>query len=66
MLINQEYYWLNLTKSIKVYVKSRNIYLILKIIKQKFYNNLQLMLILTHYWKNFSIDIVIKFSFSTN
>lgn len=40
ILINQKSYEQNLRKDIKVYVKDCNFYLSSKIIKNKFYNNL--------------------------
>ena len=39
-LINPKYYWLSFKKDVKTYIKSYNVYLILKMVRHKPYNNL--------------------------
>ncbi len=65
-LIAGKYYRLTLQKNIKVYVKEYNIYLALKVVCHKSYNNLQLLSILTYQWKNFSIEFDTSLLVSTN
>lgn len=44
-----KYYWLQLKKDVKSYVKGYNICLAIKTVKHKLYNDLQSMLIPTYY-----------------
>lgn len=55
--VGQKYHWLRLSKDIEAYIKGCNICLGLKAIKQKPYSNFQLLLISTHQWKDFLIDL---------
>lgn len=65
-LIGQKYYSSSLRKDVKTYIKSCDVFLALKMVRHKPYNNLQTMLILTHHQKDLLIDFVIGFSISTN
>lgn len=55
-----------LCQNIESYFKECNIYLALKVIKYKFYSNLQLLLILTNWSKDLSIYFLIGLFISTN
>lgn len=57
-LIAWKYYWLSFWKDVKAYVKGCNICLASKTIRHKLYSDLQSLLILTHQWKDLSIDFV--------
>ena len=57
-LVSWKYYWLNLKKDVKVYIKGCDVCLTSKAVKYKPYRDLQSLSILTHQWKNFSIDFV--------
>lgn len=50
----------------KAYVQGCDICLALKAIKHKPYGDLQFMLVLTHRWKNLSMDSVISLPISTD
>lgn len=47
-LVARKYYWPTSQKVIETYVKGYNVYLILKIVQHKLYNNFQLLLIQTY------------------
>ena len=47
-LINLKYYCLSFLKNVKIYVQDCNICLAFKVIKHKFYNDLQALPILIH------------------
>lgn len=47
-LISQKYYWLSLKKNFETYIKGCNVCLSLKIMRDKLYNNLQLLFLLSN------------------
>ena len=57
-LIARKYYWPMLQQDIEAYVKSCDVYLVLKAVGHKPYGDLQLLPVLTHWWKDLSIDFV--------
>lgn len=65
-LITWKYYGETPQHDIETYVKEYDIYLASKAMRQKFYRNQQLLLALTHCWKNLSIDFVIGLPISSN
>lgn len=65
-LIGRKYYQPNLQKNVEVYIKDCNICLFAKKVKYKPYDKLQLLLISTYCYKNFSIDFVTRLLISTN
>lgn len=65
-LIGHKYYWLSSKKDVKVYVKGCIIYLSLKTIWQKSYNNLQLLPILTYWLDNLLINFITRLLILTN
>lgn len=64
--INQKHYWLSFKKNAEVYVKDHNVYLALKTVKHKPYDDFQLLSIPTYCWKDFSIDFITGLPISTN
>ena len=65
-LIGQKYYWPSLRKDIEAYIKSCDICLRSKAIRHKLYSNLQSLIILTYWWKNLSMDFVMRLPISTD
>lgn len=65
-LIARSYYWLMLYQDIDAYIKDWDIYLALKTVHRKFYNNFQAFLVCTHYWTNLLINFVTSLPISTN
>ena len=57
-LIAQKYYWPTLRRDVKDYIRGCNIYLALKAVWHKPYNDLESLPIPTHHWKNLSMDFV--------
>ena len=51
---------------IEDYMKGCNIYLALKIVKQKLYSDLQFLLVSIHCWKNLLMDFITDLSILTN
>ena len=47
--IKQKYYWSSLQRDIKAFIKGYDVYLGLKIVRHKPYNNLQSLPMLTHW-----------------
>ena len=64
-LVSQKYYWPNLWRDIEAYVKGCYICLSSKIVRHKSYGNLQSLSILTHRWKDLSMDFVTGLPIST-
>ena len=65
-LIARKYYWPMLQQDAEAYVKGCDIYLAAKAVCYKLYENLQLLLVPTHWWKNLSIDFVIGLPISAD
>ncbi len=65
-LIAKKHYWPTLRQDVKVYVKSCNVYLALKVVCHKPYKNLQTVPVPSHWWKNLSIDFFTSFLISAN
>lgn len=65
-VINRKYYWPSLKRDVKTYVKGYDVFLALKTIKHKPYNDLQSIQIPTYYWKNLFIDFVTGLLISTD
>ena len=65
-LINRKYYWPSLRKNVEAYIKGYNVCLGLKTIRHKPYDYLKFLSILTHSWKNLSIDFVTRLPISND
>ena len=65
-LIARKYYWPTLCRDVEAYVKGCNICLASKVVCHKPYGDLQSLPILTHWWKDLSIDFIIDFTVSVN
>ena len=65
-LLVQKYFWPLLWHDVEAYVKGCDIYLVLKAVRHKPYNNLQSLPIPTHQWKDLSIDFVTGLPISIN
>ena len=57
-LVGRKYYWPSLRKDVKNYVRGCDLYLASKIVRHKFYRDLQSLPVSTHQWKNLSMDFV--------
>ena len=57
-LVGRKYYWSSLRKDVEAYVKSCNVFLSSKTVRHKLYGDLQALPVLTHQWKNLSMDFV--------
>ena len=57
-LISRKYYWPSMRKDVESYVQGCDIGLALKAIKHKPYGDLQFLPILTHRWKDLSMDFM--------
>ena len=57
-LVGRKYYWPSLRKDVKSYVQGCDVCLALKAVRHNSYGNLQFLSILTHWWKDFSMDFV--------
>ena len=57
-LVGRKYYWPSLRRDVKSYVRGCDICLTLKAVRHKPYGDLQSLPILTHWWKNLSMDFV--------
>ena len=57
-LIAQKYYWLTLRRDVEDYVRGCDICLALKAVRHKLYGDLQSLPILTHCWKDLSMDFI--------
>ena len=65
-LIARKYYWLTLRHDVEDYVKGCNVCLASKVSQHKPYGDLQSLPILTHRWKDLSIDFVTSLSILTD
>ena len=65
-LVGRKYYWPSLQKDIKAYVKGCDVCLGSKAVRHKPYRDLQSLSILTHWWKDRSIDFVTGLLISTD
>ena len=65
-LIAKKYYWLTLQRDVKGFVKGCEVYLASKTVCHKLYGDLQLLPVLTHWWKDLSIDFVRGFLISAD
>lgn len=65
-LIARKYYWPIVQRDVEAYVKGCDVCLASKIVWYKPYADLQPLPVLTHWWKNLSIDFVTSLSISTN
>ena len=59
-VIARKYYWLMLRQDVEAYVKGCDICLAFKVVWHKPYENLQALQVLTHRWKDLSIDFMTK------
>ena len=57
-LVGRKYYWPSLRRHIKAYIRGCDICLTSKDVHHKPYEDLQSLFVLTHRWKDFSIDFV--------
>ena len=57
-LVGRKYYWPSFQRDIEAYVKGCDIYLGLKAVRHKPYNDLQSLPVPIHRWKNLSKDFV--------
>ncbi len=65
-LIARKYYWPILQWDVEAYVKGCNVCLASKTVCHKLYGDLQLLPVLTHQWKDLSIDFVTSLPISAN
>ena len=65
-LVGRKYYWPSLRKDVKNYVKGFDVCLASKSVRHKPYGDLQFLPILTHRWKNLSIDFVTSLPLSAD
>ena len=65
-LIVRKYYWPTLRRDIKAYVKGCDICLAFKAVRHKPYGNLQALPVLTHRWKDLSMNFVTGLLVSTD
>ena len=59
-LIARKYYWPGLKKDVKSYIRECNVCLASKMVRHRPYGDFQSLLILTHQWKDLSIDFVTR------
>ena len=59
-LVGRKYYWPSLKRDVKSYVQGCNVYLALKAVRHKCYDDLWSLYIPTHRWKDLSIDFVTR------
>ena len=64
-LVARKYYWKILSHNIKNYIKKCNVCLACKFVRHKSYS-LQSLLVLTHWWKDLSMDFVTGLPISTD
>ena len=57
-LVGRKYYWPSLRRDVKSYVRGCDVCLALKVVRHKPYGDLQYLLVLTHQWKDLSMDFV--------
>ena len=65
-LLARKYYWPTFRHNVEAYVKGCDVCLTLKAVRHKPYDDLQSLPVLTHQWKDLSIDFVTGLSISTN
>ncbi len=65
-LIAQKYYWLTLRRNVEAYVTGCIVCLASKSVRHKLYGDLQSLLVSIHWWKDLSMDFVIRLPVSTN
>ena len=65
-LVGRKYYWPSLRKDVKSYVWGCDVCLASKAVRHKSYGDLQSLPILTHRWKNLSMDFVTRLPLSSN
>ena len=65
-LLAWKYFWPSLRHNIKAYVKGYNVCLALKAMRHKPYGDLQSLPVLTHWWKDLSINFVTDLSILTD
>ena len=57
-LLSRKYYWPTLRRDVEDYVRGCNVCLASKVVRHKPYGDLQSLPILTHHWKDLSMDFV--------
>ena len=62
----RKYYWPTLRRNVKTYIQGYNVCLASKAIRYKPYEDLQSLLVLTHFWKDLSMDFITGLPLSTN
>ena len=65
-LIGPKYYWPSLKKDVKTYVQECDVCLASKADRHKLYGDLQSLPVLTHWWKDLSINFVTGLPVSTD
>ena len=65
-LVGRKYYWPGLKRDVESYVRGCDVCLALKAVRHKPYGDLQFLLILTHRWKDLSMDVVTGLSLSAD
>ena len=65
-MIGLKYYWPSLRKDVKTYVKGSDVWLALKAVRYKPYDDLQSLLVSTYQYKNLSMYFVTGLSISTD
>lgn len=62
-MVARKFYWATLRKDVSAYVRGFDVCLASKTVGHKRYGNLQFLPVLTHHWKDLSIDFIIDFHF---
>ena len=65
-LVTRKYYWETLHYDVEVYIRGCDICLASKVVRHKPYGNLQQLPVLTHHWKDLSMDFATELSQSVD
>ena len=65
-LLARKYYWPFLKHNVKAYVKGCDVCLASKVVRHKFYGDLQSLPVSTHRWKDLLMDFVTGLPISAN
>ena len=64
--VGWKYYWPSLSKDVETYIIGSDVCLTLKAVRHKPYTDLQSLPVLTHQWKNLSMDFVTSLPLSAD
>ena len=65
-LVGRKYYWPNLRKDVKNFIRGCDVCLTSKAVRHKLYRDLQFLPVSSHQWKDLSIDFVMGLPLSAN